>query len=126
MKPSTTTLNVAESADVTVTLKVALPSESTVRVPPSEGELTVIEGEFEIFLGGKTFKTEVENVYFLPRLISHTFKNIGQTMGRLIFVVSPSDNFEKFFKELSALPSNQPPDMIKVNEIFARYKLPID
>lgn len=88
--------------------------------------LKIIDGEFEIFLGGRIFRAEKGNVYCFPRGVSHGFKNLGKTDAQVFFFVSPAENFERFFGELSALPANQPPDMNKVNEIFLKYGLPLD
>ena len=62
---------------------------------------------------------------YFPRLVAHAFTNVGKTNARAFFVVSPGENFERFFTELSALPAAQPPDMAKVVEIFERYDLNI-
>src|SRR6185503_12024187 len=99
-------------------------------VPPHvhqhEDELIqVIDGEFEIFLDGKTHKATAGAVINFPRLIPHGFKNVGKKDGRAIFTVIPGTNFEKFFEDLSALPSGQPPDMARVAEIFRRYDIEI-
>ena len=100
------------------------------RVPPHvhsrEDEiLEVMEGELEVFLDGRTFNATAGALAFFPRDTVHAFSNVGKTPARARFVVSPGANFEKFFRELSALPADQPPDMAKVIELFARYGLPI-
>jgi quercetin dioxygenase-like cupin family protein len=87
--------------------------------------LQVIEGEFEIFLDGKTHIVTQGAVMNFPRFISHDFSNIGKRPGRALFTVIPGPNFENFFEELSTLPSDVPPDMAKVTEIFKRYDIEI-
>jgi len=87
--------------------------------------LELIEGELEISLGGKTFKSTAGAIAFFPRNVAHGFSNPGTTPARARFLVSPGANFEKFFEELAALPANQPPDMPRIMEIFDRYGLPI-
>lgn len=87
--------------------------------------IQVIDGEFEIFLDGKTHNATQGAVINFPRFISHGFSNIGKEPGRTIFTVIPGANFEKFFEELSALPADRPPDMARVREIFKRYDIEI-
>jgi len=99
-------------------------------VPPHihsrEDEIVeVLDGELEIFLGGKAFKAGAGAMAFFPRNVVHGFSNRGNMPAKVRFVVSPGANFEKFFEELSALPPTQPPDMAKVMEVFDRYGLPI-
>ena len=100
------------------------------RVPPHihhrEDEIIqVLEGELEIFLGGRTFKAPAGAIAFFPREVVHAFANVANAPAKARFLASPGANFEKFFGELSALPANQPPDMAQVSEIFDRYGLPI-
>lgn len=83
----------------------------------------ILEGEFEVFLNGKRQKASAGAVLYFPRNIPHGFSNIGDTTARAFFVVSPGENFERFFVELSALPADQPPDMAKVVDIFGRHGL---
>ena len=100
------------------------------RVPPHlhhrEDEIIqVLGGELEIFLNGRTFKAPAGAIAFFPRDVVHAFANVGHAPAKARFLASPGANFEKFFEELSTLPSNQPPNMVKVTEIFDRYGLPI-
>ena len=99
-------------------------------VPPHvhrhEDELIhVIEGEYEIFLDGRTYKAGPGAVVYFPRLSPHGFGNISKKPTRAVFTIVPGANFEKFFEELCALPADEPPDMAKVTEIFNRYDIEI-
>jgi quercetin dioxygenase-like cupin family protein len=85
----------------------------------------ILEGELEIQLGENIYKALPGSITYFPRLVPHGFKNNGTQPARVLFTVTPGANFEKFFDELSSLPANQPPDMNKVAEIFARYDLNI-
>ena len=99
-------------------------------VPPHvhrhEDELIhVIEGEYEIFLDGRTYKASPGSVVNFPKLSPHGFGNIGIKPTRALFTVVPGANFEKFFEGQCALPADEPPDMAKVAEIFHRYDIEI-
>jgi quercetin dioxygenase-like cupin family protein len=85
----------------------------------------VIEGEYEIFLNGRTCKAGPGTVISFPRYIPHGFCNTGKTPARALFTVVPGANFEQFFEELCALPADHPPDMAKVTEIFSHYDIEI-
>lgn len=87
--------------------------------------LQVMEGELEVYLAGKTFKASSGAVAFFPRNTVHGFGNVSEKTAKGRFFVSPGQNFENFFGELSALPADRPPDMTKVLQIFERYGLPI-
>jgi mannose-6-phosphate isomerase-like protein (cupin superfamily) len=87
--------------------------------------LRIIEGEYEVFLDGKTYKAGQGAVINLPRLIPHRFGNVGKKPGRATTTVIPGINFEKFFEELSSLSGEQWSDMAKVEEICKRYDIQI-
>jgi len=85
----------------------------------------VLDGEFEVFFNGQTQKATTGATLNFVRGIPHGFKNIGETPGKTLWVVTPGEQFGKFFDELAALPSNQPPDMAKVVAIFGKYGMQI-
>ena len=87
--------------------------------------IQVLEGELEVFLDGRTFVARAGAIAFFPKDVVHGFANVGDTPALGRFFVSPGENFEKFFDEMSALPTDQPPDMVRVVEIFNRYGIPI-
>lgn len=87
--------------------------------------LTVLEGEYEVFLDGKTFTATPGAVANFPRFVPHGFRNTSRRPARALFVVTPAESFAKFFEELSALPSHVPPDPAEVAEIFGRYGMEI-
>lgn len=84
----------------------------------------VLEGEFEIMLGGELFTAKTGAQIFFPRHIPHAFKNVGTKTGTTLWTVIPGGNFEDFFEELNALPAG-PPDMAKVVEIFGKYGMEV-
>jgi quercetin dioxygenase-like cupin family protein len=99
-------------------------------VPPhvhqrEDETLTVLQGEYEVFLDEKTFTATQGAIANFPRFVPHGFKNTSQGPARALFVVTPGESFAKFFDELSALPSDVPPVPAKVSEIFGRYGMEI-
>lgn len=100
-----------------------------VGIPPHVHEIEdemiyVLEGEFMVMLGDKSFNVGPGSEIFFPRHIPHSFQNIGATIGKTLWTIVPGGNFEDFFDELNDLPSG-PPDMGKVIEIFANYGMQI-
>lgn len=58
---------------------------------------------------------------YAPKGSLHTYRNIGETTGALLVVLTPG-GLEQFFRELSALPAG-PPDIARVVEIAGRHQL---
>jgi quercetin dioxygenase-like cupin family protein len=99
-------------------------------VPPHvhqrEDEIVqILEGELEVFLDGKTLHAGTGDIANFPRLVAHGFRNVSAAPVRTLFIVTPGENFENFFRELSAIAPTVPADMNAVAEVFRRYALPI-
>jgi mannose-6-phosphate isomerase-like protein (cupin superfamily) len=82
----------------------------------------VIEGEFEIRCGERTFRAAPGALAVLPRNVPHSFRNVGEGEGRLLVTVTPG-GFEKFFEEVSRELPTMPPDVAKLKEIGRKYNL---
>ena len=87
--------------------------------------IQVVEGTYEVFLGGQMIQAEAGAILHFPCGIPHGFQNVGSTPGRTMWVVTPGANFEPFFEELGALPADAPPDLAKVAAIFGSYGMEI-
>jgi quercetin dioxygenase-like cupin family protein len=58
----------------------------------------VISGDFKFRLAGREQRVPVGTFMFIPNMTPHTFKNVGQSPGVLLFGVS-AGGFEKMFAE---------------------------
>jgi mannose-6-phosphate isomerase-like protein (cupin superfamily) len=85
--------------------------------------LRVIDGEYQIFLDGKTYKATAGAVFNFPRSVAHGFRNITDKPARALFITTPGANFEKFVGELSSLEPRVPTDMAKIAGVSSRYGL---
>lgn len=59
----------------------------------------VIEGEFTFIVAGQPVRATAGQTIYGKRDVPHTFKNTGETDGRLIIIVTPS-GLERFFMEI--------------------------
>ena len=95
-------------------------------VPPHMHEredelLTVLEGEVEVLLDGNRSTASAGAVASFPRGVPHAFTNTGKHPARILWVVTPGENFENFFDDASKLPSDAPPDLERIGAISSRY-----
>jgi quercetin dioxygenase-like cupin family protein len=93
-------------------------------VPPhmhaDEDEFSfVVKGKVGARIGDQIAIAGPGSYILKPRNIPHTFWNPGQTMARLVEIISPP-GFEKFFDEASNL-FRAAPDPEKLKELAARY-----
>ena len=84
----------------------------------------VVEGDYAIVLGGEVFTAKAGATLHFPRGTPHVFQNVGTTLGKTVWHVTPGANFEPFFDELGALPPG-PPDLAAVAALFGRYGMEI-
>jgi quercetin dioxygenase-like cupin family protein len=92
--------------------------------------LYVLEGEVEFLLGEDTIPAGAGSYVHAPRGALHTFKNVGTSPSRVLFVLSPG-GFEKFFLEAGkpategSSPPEGEPDVRRIVEIGQKYGMEI-
>ena len=57
----------------------------------------VLEGMYEIRVGGRMIPCAAGDLCLLPREIPHTYTNVGYRTGRLLVTIAPA-GFERFFE----------------------------
>ena len=88
----------------------------------------VLEGEVEFLLGEDTIEAGAGSCAYAPRGTLHTFKNVGTSPSRVLFVLNPG-GFEKFFLEAGepapegSSPPEGEPDVGRIVEIGQKYGL---
>jgi quercetin dioxygenase-like cupin family protein len=63
----------------------------------------VIEGDFRFKAGDTWLRASTGGLAFGPRGIPHAFQNVGDTVGRLLVVTTPS-GLERFFEQWAEVP----------------------
>ncbi len=88
----------------------------------NEDEWFVIqEGTFEFLVEGEWRELAVGGTVFLPRNSVHTYKNVGESPGRLLAATTPS-GFETFFSRCAEVFNNPAgPDMARIVAIAAEH-----
>lgn len=62
-----------------------------------------LEGTFDVEIGDQFFRMTAGDVAFVPKGQPHTWKNVGNTIGRLRYIFSPASNIEEMFEDMHAL-----------------------
>jgi quercetin dioxygenase-like cupin family protein len=86
--------------------------------------LYVLEGMYEIRVGGRMIPAPPGTFAFLPREIPHTYTNVGYRTGRLLVTIAPA-GFERFFEELSMLAPDGSVGGDQIGVIGRKYGLEI-
>jgi quercetin dioxygenase-like cupin family protein len=82
----------------------------------------VLEGEFEVRIADETLRVGPGAFLFAPRDIPHTYRNVGDSPGRFVAVISPP-GFERFFKEVHELGQEGPPAREALLALARKYDL---
>jgi quercetin dioxygenase-like cupin family protein len=78
----------------------------------------IVEGEYEFLVDGAWVKGGVGDTFHTNRGSVHTFRNSGESTGRLLMFIVPAA-FEHFLEEIS--PLSIPNDIPTLIDIAGRY-----
>lgn len=81
----------------------------------------ILEGTFEITLGGQKIGASEGAMALGPRNIPHTFRNVGSTPGKLLLTVIPG-RFADYFLDVDGVPDA---DHDTIKALCARYGVEI-
>ncbi len=99
----------AQSAGALTSLEtVAAPGDGPpLHTHASEDEgLMVLEGDFRFRVGDEVHEAPVGTYVFVPRLVAHTWQNLGAEPGRILATFTPaSEGMETFFERFAELAS---------------------
>ena len=91
----------------------------------------VLEGSFSFMCNGEHSVVEAGAFVFIPRGTLHTFRNIGETPGRLMVFITPA-GLEEFFYAIGTPasgsgtpPAFDPAVIEKVMKLAGRYKMDV-
>lgn len=105
-------------------------------VPPGEGSplhvheredefFRVLSGRFGFWCAGDYVELAEGGCIALPRGVPHRFRNVGETEGRLMVVVTPG-GFENFFSIIELCKPETPEQIASVAMDFGLTLLPDD
>jgi mannose-6-phosphate isomerase-like protein (cupin superfamily) len=80
----------------------------------------ILEGEYEIQTGDRSFRAAVGTFVFLPKGTPNGYQNVGGKPGRFLHLTSPG-GFERLVEEMSRITAGGPPDMQKVAETAKKF-----
>lgn len=80
----------------------------------------VLEGEFEMEIGGELIRLAAGETAHIPRGVVHSGGNVGARPGRRVVVFTPA-GMEDFFLEVGAPSEQHEPDVGAAMASAARY-----
>ena len=67
----------------------------------------VVEGRFEFLIEGVRIEAGIGSLIYVPKGNLHTFKNAGETTGRLLVSQTPGGLHERFIEEAGEPPTDE-------------------
>ena len=82
--------------------------------------LFIIEGRYEVTVGGETVQAGPGSIVFIPRNVVHRFKNVGSITGRMLGWSLPGgqDRYLKAISELAAGGDFTSEKVIEISKTF--------
>lgn len=77
----------------------------------------VVEGEFILEVGNERMMMHAGDSLVGPPRVPHTWANVGDARGRMLFAFQPAGGMEGFFREITAANAMAPQDP----ELWRRY-----
>jgi mannose-6-phosphate isomerase-like protein (cupin superfamily) len=65
-----------------------------------------LEGTFDVEIDGALYHMHAGDTAFIPMGAAHAWKNVGNSVGRLIYIFSPALNIEDMFRDLNEVQMN--------------------
>jgi len=78
----------------------------------------IVEGEYEFLVDGEWVKASPGDAFYRARGTVHTFRNCGNTKGKIVIFVQPGA-FQSYLEEIS--PLSVPADLGRLIQISNRY-----
>src|SRR6185312_7490437 len=67
-----------------------------------------LEGSFQVRLGDELIEAPPGSFVYIPRGAAHTWLNVGDSIGRFVFTLTPgAPEFELFFVRYAELPPEE-------------------
>jgi hypothetical protein len=90
----------------------------------------VLEGKFTFHIDGQTIKASVGQFANVRKGSTHTFQNTGSGVGRMLVIVAPAGDFERFIEEAGEpvtmatppIPPMEPPDATVLYRLLSAAK----
>ena len=83
--------------------------------------LRFLEGEYELVVGERRYRATPGAAAIVSPGVPHTFRNVGATPARLLFILTPALEAEAFFAALAAATAAGKPDPAVLAELAQRF-----
>ena len=84
-----------------------------------------LEGEYDIQVGDQIFHLKPGGSAFGPRMVPHTWHDVGAVPGKMLVVAQPAGHIEAFTEDLEKLVAAGPPDPAAFKALFEKHDMEI-
>ena len=84
-----------------------------------------LDGEYDIQVADSVFHLKPGGSVFGPRMIAHTWRDVGKMPGRLLILAQPAGHLEAFLESLANLGPPSQRDPAAYRAVFTKYEMDI-
>jgi mannose-6-phosphate isomerase-like protein (cupin superfamily) len=84
-----------------------------------------LDGEYDIQVADSVFHLKPGGSVFGPRLIAHTWRDVGKMPGRLLILAQPAGHMEAFLEGVANLGPPSQRDPAAYRALYARFHMEI-
>jgi mannose-6-phosphate isomerase-like protein (cupin superfamily) len=85
----------------------------------------VLEGEHDFQIGNERLRLRPGASVLAPKLIPHTWVNVGGCSGKMLTVAQPAGRLEEFFSEFGEFVSRGRLDPGQLGQVFEKYAMKV-
>ena len=84
-----------------------------------------LEGEYDVQVADSVFHIKAGGSVYGPRLIAHTWRDVGKTPGKMMVVAQPAGHLEAFLEDLASLGPPEKRDPAAYRAVYAKHHMDI-
>jgi mannose-6-phosphate isomerase-like protein (cupin superfamily) len=84
-----------------------------------------LDGEYDVQVSDSVYHIKRGGSVYGPRMVPHTWRNVGKTPGRLMVVAQPAGHLEAFLEDLANLGPPDKRDPAAYRAVYAKHQMDI-
>jgi len=109
-----------------IEVRTAVDAGPSLHVHHVENEwFYALEGEYDIQVGTQIFHLKPGGSVYGPKLVPHTWHDVGETAGRMLVVAQPAGHLEAFAKDLEKMGLEEMRKPGAEKALFERHNMEI-
>jgi mannose-6-phosphate isomerase-like protein (cupin superfamily) len=84
-----------------------------------------LEGEYDVQVADSIFHLKPGGSVYGPRMIPHTWRDVGKAPGKLMIVAQPAGHMEAFLEDVASLGPPSQRDPVAYKAVYTKHQMDI-